>query len=386
MKGNNGPGLSHWEKDSWVGKTDLLVIGSGIVGLNAALSYKLQFPAAEVTVLERGILPSGASTKNAGFACFGSLTELIDDLERVGWDDTLALVKSRWKGLLRLQERVSNPKMRLEPAGGFELFRPEDEADFTRCQAIMDKMNAALAPLMGPEPVYRVADARIDEFGFTGVQHLVENTREGLLDPGRMMRELLRQAQAAGVLVLTGIAVTELFPHAEGVTVHTQRGWCFPAEQVIVATNGFAQQLLPELAVKPARAQVLITSPIPRLPFRGGFHYDRGYFYFRNLGDRVLFGGGRNLDFAGEETAEIALTERIQSALERLLREVILPGRKFRIAHRWAGIMGVGENRTTILRKVHPRVTCAVRLGGMGVAIGTLVGEAAARIALRETV
>ena len=56
--------------------------------------------------------------------------------------------------------------------------------------------------------------------------------------------------------------------------------------------------------VKPARAQVLITKPIENLDIKGTFHLDKGYYYFRNIENRILFGGGRNLDFEGETTTE----------------------------------------------------------------------------------
>jgi glycine/D-amino acid oxidase-like deaminating enzyme len=72
--------LSYWEIKSWLQNIDFTVIGSGIVGLNCAIQLKERFPVAKVLVLEKGILPQGASTKNAGFACFGSLSELIADL------------------------------------------------------------------------------------------------------------------------------------------------------------------------------------------------------------------------------------------------------------------------------------------------------------------
>ncbi|NNC82899.1 MAG: FAD-binding oxidoreductase, partial [Flavobacteriales bacterium] len=132
----------------------------------------------------------------------------------------------------------------------------------------------------------------------------------------------------------------------------------------------------------PARAQVLITDPIPELGWQGTFHYDEGYYYFRNVGERVLLGGGRNLDIEGETTSELKTTKHIQDALEKLLKEVILPDRVFVISQRWAGIMGVGPVKEPIVRYVSNRIIAAVRLGGMGVAIGTQVGSRAAHLAV----
>jgi gamma-glutamylputrescine oxidase len=40
--------------------------------------------------------------------------------------------------------------------------------------------------------------------------------------------------------------------------------------------------------------------------------------------------------------------------------------------------MGVGKTKSPIIKALSNRTFCAVRMGGMGVAIGTLVGEEAA--------
>ena len=65
--------------------------------------------------------------------------------------------------------------------------------------------------------------------------------------------------------------------------------------------------------------------------------------------------------------------------LEELLNEVILPSSAFEIEQRWSGIMGVSGSKKTISRSLSENVSCAVRLGGMGVAIGSLIGRDAAR-------
>ncbi|MDP4601126.1 MAG: FAD-dependent oxidoreductase, partial [Polaribacter sp.] len=67
--------LSYWELKEWFSNIDFTIVGSGIIGLNCALQLKKKHPNARILILEKGILPQGASTKNAGFACFGSLSE-----------------------------------------------------------------------------------------------------------------------------------------------------------------------------------------------------------------------------------------------------------------------------------------------------------------------
>lgn len=145
------------------------------------------------------------------------------------------------------------------------------------------------------------------------------------------------------------------------------------------ATNGFATELTKN-QVKPARAQVLITKPIQNLKIKGTFHLDEGYYYFRNIENRILFGGGRNLDFEGETTTELTQTKIIQDKLEELLKTVILPNQFFEIEQRWSGIMGVGNQKKPIVTQLSNNVYCGVRLGGMGVAIGSLIGKELANL------
>ena len=70
-----------------------------------------------------------------------------------------------------------------------------------------------------------------------------------------------------------------------------------------------------------------------------------------------------------------------KAILERLLKEVILPNTPHEIDYSWAGIMGVGETKNPIIKNISNNIICAVRLGGMGVAIGTIVGKKAAELA-----
>ena len=93
-----------------------------------------------------------------------------------------------------------------------------------------------------------------------------------------------------------------------------------------------------------------------------------------------MFGGGRNLDFKTENTFEFGLTSTVQDHLEKLLSTMILPNQPVEIDQRWSGIMGLGPVKSSIIKRVEERICCAVRMGGMGVAIGTQVGEDAAHL------
>lgn len=372
------PIFSFWEIDTYLSHIELLIVGSGIVGLTSAIYCKTLSPSLNIAVIERGCMPSGASTKNAGFACFGSAGELLTDLRTQSEAEVLTRIERRLKGISMLRNMLGDQAMGYENCGGFELFTQNDEAQYNACLRFIVEANAPLAALTGLKNTFLQADNRIGDFGFKGISHLIKNQAEGAIHTGKTMDSLLVKASQLGIRVMNGIGVSAVTELNGGASVMLDNGHELRVGHVHVATNGFASELLPHLDVKPARAQVLITSPINNLRVNGTFHLDEGYCYFRNVGDRVLLGGGRNLDIAGETSTEIGLTPNIQHYLESMLRSIILPDADFKIAHRWSGVMGVGATKDTLVCAVSPHITCAVRMGGMGIALGTLIGKESA--------
>lgn len=377
--------ISYWEKDVWLKPFDFLIVGGGIVGMNAAIQLKRAVPTSRVGVIERVSVGAGASTRNAGFACFGSMSELLDDRNKHGEATMLQLVKRRWEGLQLLRKLVGDHRMDFYQGGGFELFLERDAELYAECMEALPEMNAALAEVTGQKEVFQKADTRKTDFGFaTHVKHLIKNEAEGQLHPGKMMEAFYQLAAELDISLLRGVEVVDLQAGDADVQVVTSEGWQLRTGRVLLATNGFTRKLLPELELEPARNQVMITQPIPNLPVSGTFHYNRGYVYFRNVGDRLLLGGGRDLDLNQEMTAQFGTSPFIQAYLEKLLSVVILPDREFEVDAWWSGILGIGPQKVPIVRMVDERVGVAVRLGGMGVAIGSLVGKEAADMLLEK--
>ena len=368
--------LSFWEHERYFSNIDVVIAGSGIVGLNAALCLKEKSPKLNILVAERGALPSGASTKNAGFACFGSVSELIDDLGKMSEEEVFALVGKRFEGLKRLRSRIGDGGMHFEENGGYEVF--DQEKNYQECADKIADFNLKLKNIIGRNEVYKNADGEISRFGFKNVKHMIVCPAEGQIDTGLMMEALIEKVKSAGIKILNGLHITKFETESDGLVLQTENGYSIKTKRLLICTNGFAKQLLPNEDVEPARAQVLITSPIPSLKIKGTFHYDKGFYYFRNVGDRVLFGGGRNLDLLTENTSEHSITPLIQNKLDELLREMILPGIKYSVEQRWSGTMGVGAKKEPIVKKIQEHVYCAVRMGGMGIALGSLTGEEAA--------
>jgi|694.fasta_scaffold02897_3 glycine/D-amino acid oxidase-like deaminating enzyme len=380
---------SYWERTSFFKDADYVIIGAGIVGLFAALEIKNKKPSANVLVLERSFLPDGASTKNAGFACFGSLSELIVQLKKSSETELLQLVQKRWEGLRKLRQTLGDEAIEFYNWGGYEVFTEKDETLWQECCEKLGHFNSLLKKCVG-ENVYQLADDKISELGLSNVKHLIFNPYEAQIHSGKMMQALIKKCRDSGIEILFGHEVKgyekekevlievanfnqqpEQLPNIKIVTEH----FTINTQKVVICTNAFVKDLIPELEITPGRGQVFITKPIKNLSLKGTFHYNEGYIYFRNIDDRVLIGGGRNLNFEKETTTEFGITSEIKNEITRILNEIILKNTKWEFDMEWSGIMAFGETLSPIVKELSPNVYCAVRCNGMGVAIGSKVGE-----------
>jgi glycine/D-amino acid oxidase-like deaminating enzyme len=364
--------LSYWEKSSFI-HHGLIVVGGGIVGLSTALHYQLAHPKKKVVVIERGLFPSGASTKNAGFVCFGSISELAENARTDSQDELLSLVEKRYKGGLELRQLLGDKRIDYRLVGGYELDFQGDlhERIFT--------FNDWLRPLF-KRPVFSDARDNIPAFSFeqTIVKGLVKNQFEGSIDTGKMMDAFARKAREAGVQFYTQTEVLHYVEQANGVevAVSTAEGPLqLFTDQLALCTNAFTKTLLPDADLEPGRGMVVITKPLTWAPPQGTFHYHSGYNYFRNAGNRILIGGARHLDLKGEATTQEGINSRLESQLKEDLKSFIAPERPLEVDYAWSGIMAFGEGKSPLLLHPSPRVHAAVRLGGMGVALGTGLGK-----------
>lgn len=363
--------LSYWEKHTWFESVDFTIVGSGIVGLNCALTLRKRYPKSKILVLERGILPSGASTKNAGFACFGSISEIVEDLKNHTEEEVFQLVEKRVSGLKLLRKTLGDQAIGFKQWGGHELFLSKETKLFEECLEALSQINTLLKPLFEEKVFYKSHN----NFNFQKIiKSYVSTSFEGQIDTGKMMQALVKNAIRKDILIVNNASVTSYSELKNGVALEINNNFELQSHKLLFATNGFANELLNE-DIKPARAQVLITKPIDKLQIKGTFHLDKGFYYFRNINNRILLGGGRNLDFQNEETTNFGLTHKIQNKLEILLKEVILPNQKVEIEHRWSGIMGVGIKKKPVVKQISESVFCGIRLGGMGVAIGSHIGK-----------
>ncbi len=367
--------LSYWERTSnFASPTDLLIVGSGLTGMLTARLYLDQYPNRSIRIVERGPFPFGASTRNAGFACFGSPSELLDDFNQMGEDATLQRVEKRFKGLAYYNQHFEASKYGYQQLGGFEVFQSSELQVVENLISDVPRLNSLLKNITQCE-TYAV-DKDMNRFGMNFNATGFVNTLEGQLHPGKLCSLLYSDLLERGVNFSIGVEIVNIEASSKGVILEDKHGIEWKAEKCVVATNGLTKALLPSEDIEPARGQVLLTSPIRGLKVKGTFHYDCGYYYFRNVGDRLLLGGGRQIAVREENTTSRDTSPIIQKDLEALLKS-ILPNIQFDIEMRWAGTMAFGSKNEKAPRveALSENLVVAARLGGMGVAIAPEVAR-----------
>lgn len=362
--------ISYWEKTTLYKPYDYCIIGAGIVGLSTALELQNENPKSRILVLDKYGYPHGASYKNAGFACFGSSSELLSDLTNMNEDDVFKLVELRVKGLNRLRKRLGDKRIDYNQYGSYELFNSKEL--FMENIDKLNYLNKKLRPIFNTD-TYEAYTAPL--FGFSKDISLIKNIHEGQINSGLMMESLLNECYSKGINVLKGLEVKELSKNSNlSWNIETQNP-SFTSTKVFLCNNAFVGKLIPHIDIKPARAQALITKPIENLKVKGCFHMNKGFYYFRNINNRILIGGGRNLDLKQEETFEHGNTSIIIEKLTLLLEEIIIPDKSVEIDYAWSGTMGISDSKFPIVKKIDTNLYCAVRMGGMGIALGSEVAH-----------
>lgn len=351
---------SYWETREWLQPPDLLIVGGGIVGASTALFCKQKNPEHEVLIVDRGMLPQGASTRNAGFACIGSISEHLADMNTAGEEVVFGRIKRRWNGLNLLKETMGEDAIGYEPTGGYEIFT--DEEKFETCRDRIPEINRQLQERMGLGKVYKATE-------YEG-HPAIFNRVEGAINSGRLMKRLHRRLTEMGVQTWWNCAVESV----ENGSVKLQNGVKLSPRKLVLATNGFTKHLV-NLPVKPARGYVFVTRPFDDLKWRGTFHFDEGYIYFRNVENKLLIGGARNVAKGEEETDEFGVNQMIKDHLTRFVNDTLKLPAGWEIDQEWSGIMGMIENKEPIIKQISSNGWAAVGLSGMGIAIGMEVAK-----------
>jgi len=370
--------LSYWEKQSFI-HYDVIIIGSGLVGMHVGIEIKEKNPTQKVLILDRSIFPYGASSRNAGFACIGSVSEYVADSAHMSDEAIQLLFEKRYKGLQLLRQRLGDDKIDYYQNGSYDLLVESQlhALDF------IDHYNTLFKDIVQRTTFSHNRDyikhSRVNADYF---KDCIECHIDGELHTGKTLERLYQLCLEKGISFKTSVHI-DRFEYSD----HKAQVYLFDAarqdnialhcRRLIFCTNAFTPLFFEDLDIVPGRGQVLVTQPIPHLELKGIHHYLEGYYYFRRIDDRILLGGGRHLDFEKETSNDMIINNDIVSHLLHELKTNILPQHQndIQIDMTWAGIMAFGHDKQPIIFHKGSVISGIAKLGGMGVALSSILAQ-----------
>jgi glycine/D-amino acid oxidase-like deaminating enzyme len=360
-------------------EADVLVVGSGLTGLSAAL--RLARGGRSVAVVDSAEIASGASSVNGGMVS----PDIKAGIKVIFDQQGPALGREMWEATVRSVDIVSDLAAaesidaRIMRGGMAALgVGPDAQARFEQSVAWYRQNCRVEWEVLGP--------ARIGEVVGGGPFTTAIFEPEGFgIQPARFVFGLARAVAAVGARLVADCEAISFDRESAGFRVVTSKG-DIRAGDVVLATNGYTTaRPSPELArrIVPVGSYIVVTAPIPDLAtelFPGGamtFTKKRLLNYQRRTPDgRVLIGGRRNLH-TGLDLEESA------AALRAQLIGYFPQLEGIPLTHVWGGKLAVPFDLVPHMGQVDG-AWYAVGYAGHGVGLSTLMGHELAGMLLGE--
>jgi glycine/D-amino acid oxidase-like deaminating enzyme len=272
-------------------RTDILVIGGGIAG--TSLMHHLARRRISALLVESRHLAFGASGRNAGFLLAGVADCYAEAVRIFGRAKAREIWQITDENHDRMIEAVSGVDVGYRRLGSATLASGDDE------RARLEESAQML---------------RDDGFSAHWDGSRLLNPRDGEVDPAAVVGALAGRLRSG--VIREGVEVTSIVPSGEEVTVRAGESEC-RAGVVVLATNGYTSQLLPQVKIQPTRAQMLASAPLARSVIDVPTYSHFGYRYWRQLpSGEVLIGGWRDTSLETEKTLDDQPTPEIQEHLD----------------------------------------------------------------------
>ncbi|MEM9912143.1 MAG: FAD-binding oxidoreductase [Pseudomonadota bacterium] len=350
-------------------RVDVLVIGSGYTGLNAAIETVRD--GRSTLVLDAGSAGGGCSSRNGGQISTSVKPSYAALAARHGGARARALRDEGKAALDWIEERIVKERI---------------DCDFRRC----GRFHAAHTPQMyqslcqqsetlasedGIESHTVPRHEQRQELGTDAYHGGLIFPHHAALHPAKYHRGLLNTALAAGAQMMEHCPVLSVEKEAGGFVVTTEQGKLH-ARDVVVATNGYTGAALPwwRRRVIPIGSYVVATEPLPKDLVDTLFPTDRiasdtckVVYYYRTSPDRrrVVFGGRVS---AGELDTQRS-APRLYADMCRIFPEL----RSYGLSHSWMGTVAYTFDEIAHTGR-HDGMHYAMGYCGSGVSMASYLG------------
>ena len=397
------PLAGHRSRPKLDGVVDVLVVGAGLTGASAA--YHVAGRGLRVAVVDAGDPASEASGRNGGnfellpensIGIYPGLAparrEFVRrtrpdvsraEARREGDRHAAAVLQLTLRNRRRLRELVERERIDCDycPAGWIFLAHVERTDTGIVEEAQLIEAHGANVELWSPEKVRA-------ELGVDTAFRARFLPEDGSYHPFRYACGVLERAVRRGVELYARLPVLALASRGADEHEATTPEGRVVARRVIVATNAFTRELLPELAaIAPYQSQVMVTEHAPDRTRGRIVTSELGPVYFNQprsgvRGDRapLLFGGGDDRPLANPHS------RRRSGAVHRLLLELrdgYFPELRGQPpSTEWIGPMAFTPDQLPAIGLLRPGLVVAAGFNGYGGSYTTAAGEAAAELAV----
>ncbi len=349
-------------------RTDVAIVGGGYTGLAAARALARR--GVDVTVLERHVIGSGASSRNGGFVLPGFKPDIQVLARKLGVAETRRLFELSKQAVEELEAVIADEAI---------------DCDYSRCGTIvlaarvghlvgLERSRQLLQDQLGHETTLLTRGDLRREIGSTRYHGGLLDPLAGALQPARLVQGLARAAVRAGARLMEGVEVRGLERRSEGWRVATSAG-VIRAGEVLVATNGYTGAAVPTLQrrVVPVGSYLIATPPldpalaarlVPRL--RVLSDTKNLLYYFRLSPDGRMVFGGR----AAFTPTPVARTAKI---LAHGMVEVFPELAGVPVEYAWGGQVAFTVDQMPHAGRLHG-IHYALGYGGHGVAMAIWLG------------
>jgi sarcosine oxidase, subunit beta len=349
---------------------DVIVVGGGVAG--TSIAWRLAQAGHRVLLLERRGICAGASGRNAGNTGASSGMHMAPRTV-----SALHAITSANLQLLKTLHDELDKDFELRLPGSMEVITMPEQMAHAR-EAVITKHDAGSdVELLDRETARSIMPSLSPR-----ILGATYSRDRGHLWPFALVTGMADAAARAGVEIRIGARVQRLARSRDRITGVVVDGETIHAADVVLATNAWTPQLLPELpdgALVPARGQILVTQPLPPLltcPF--GTNFDKEYGR-QTPGGQIVCGGYRRLDVdEGLGTYREEVTLPVLAGIARCLSDLfpVLRG-KARVVRAWSGIMGFTADGLPLIGRYEPApgLTIAAGFNGGGFSWGAIVGK-----------